>query len=761
MIDETILHYKILEKLGEGGMGVVYLAEDKNLERKVAIKFLPRHISENTEERQRFKLEAKAAAKLNHPNIATIHSIEETDKEIFIVMEYIKGIELSNKIKEGIISTDEAVKIASQIAEGIEAAHKEGIIHRDIKSSNIMITESGTVKIMDFGLAKVKGTSKITKMDSTVGTIAYMSPEQSRGDEVDSKTDLWSFGVVLYEMLTGKMPFKGDYDQAIIYSILNEEPQPAEQIDKRLQHIIEKLLKKIPNERYGSAKEIADELRTIPEEETIKRTGKKKLNLSWIIAGAAIIVVAIALFLFMPSSKTIKEKVTIKTIAVLPFADLSPKKDQGYFSDGLSGELINVLSKNPKLRVTARTSSFSFKGTNADIKTIASKLNVKNILEGSVQKAGNKLRISADLVNVKTDATLWSGIYNGTMKNIFALQDSISDNVAEALNAALLGIKASSTEQKTDPDAYNDYLLGNHFYELEGKEYWNKAEEYYEKAIAIDSNYAPAWVGLSIVHSNQADNGYVRVDVGYRKARKEIRKALELNPNLADVYAQLGNIKSSHAWDWKGADEAFKKGLQLEPENTNVIFGASYLEWILGRYDKATKLAHRIIRIDPVNVRGYLSLAYLNYYNGLYDESIAVSRKCLELNPQIRGAHMISGFDYIEKGKLDSALAEIKKEPEPWMRNSAIVIIYYALGRKKEAAEKMKNFIKKFQYVGAYQVAEIYAFMDEKDKAFRWLERAYRQHDTGCITIKGDPLLHNIIKDPRYTAFLKMMKLPL
>ncbi len=760
MIGETILHYKILEKLGQGGMGVVYLAEDQNLERKVALKFLPKHIAENAEERQRFKIEAKAAAKLNHPNIATIYSIEEADEQLFITMEYIKGVELSDKIKSGIIPKDDAVKMALQIADGLEAAHNEGIIHRDIKSSNIMITDNGVIKIMDFGLAKLKGTSKLTKMGSTVGTIAYMSPEQSRSDEVDTRTDLWSFGVVMYEMLTGKVPFRGDYDQAIIYSILNEEPQPAVEIDKGLQQIITRALKKNPDERYNSAGEIAEELRNLNKGGEIKKA-KSNAKLPWLIAGAVIVVIAIALYLFMPSSKTGEEAKTIKTIAVLPFTDLSPAKDQGYFSDGLSGELINVLSKNPKLRVTARTSSFSFKGTNADIKTIASKLNVSNILEGSVQKAGNNLRISADLVNVETDATLWSNTYNGTMNNIFALQDSISGNVADALNAALLGSNKSATEKKTDPEAYNDYLLGNHFRDLGGNENFEKAEEYYYKALSIDSTYAPAWVGLSSVHGSQASNGYLPVNEGYKNARNEIDKALQLNANLADAYAQLGNIKSNHDWDWAGADEAFKKGLKLDPENTRIINGASALAMALGRLDEANKLIRRSIEIDPLNLDGYINLSTNTYYSGLYDESIAASRKCLELNPQFRGSHMFISFDYLQKGKLDSALAEINKEPEPWMQKSGLAIIYFAIGRKRDADDELSEFIKDFQDVGAYQVAEIYAYRNEKDKAFQWLDRAYRQRDAGCTFINGDPLMRNIVKDTRYAAFLKKMKLPL
>ncbi len=759
MAGKTISHYEILDKLGEGGMGVVYLAQDIKLERKVAIKFLPRHISADPEEKGRLTVEAKAAASLNHPNISTIYSIEEVDDDIFIVMEYIEGKELKRLIRTGSASSipvNDAISYSKQIVEGLAAAHKKGIIHRDIKSSNIMITDDGIVKIMDFGLAKVKGSAQLTNVGSTVGTTAYMSPEQASGKEVDYRADIWSFGVVLYEMLTGKMPFRGDYDPAIIYKILNEEPEPAAGIDDRLQHIISKCLAKDPDDRYQSAGEIAEELATANKGSTPRRLSR----LPWMIAGAAVMVLAVALYFLLATPKTVKETKEIKTIAVLPFDDLSPKKDQGYFSDGLSDELINTLAKNPMLRVTAHTSSFSFKGKGLDIRTIAAKLNVTNILEGSVQKEGNLLRVSTDLVNVRTDATLWSNTYNGTMANIFSLQDSISGAVAAALDAALLGNSKLAPEQKTDPQAYNDYLLGEHFFTLSGKENFENAAKYFEKAVSIDSSYAPSWVGLSSVHEAQAEQGYVPTDEGYLEARKEVRRAIEIDPNLSSAYAQLGRIKMVYEWDWSGADKSFNKALQLEPGNAVAIGSTALLKAALGKFDEAIALLHKSVAIDPLRTIGYLDLGAISWYAKLPDESIGYLRKCLEINQKYHMAHLYMGFVYLEKGNPDSALTEMLKENEPSWGMQGLAIVYYALGRKEESNRVLAEYIKQFKESGAFQIAEIYAFRNEKDEAFRWLERAYDQRDPGLTLMGGDPLLNNIVNDPRYAVFLKKMKLP-
>ena len=765
MIGKTILHYKILEKLGEGGMGVVYLAEDTKLERKVAIKFLPRHIAGNSEERERFKIEAKAAAALNHPNIATIHAIEESGDDTFIVMEYIDGKELKSIVethRDASLQTDDIIDFAIQIAEGLEAAHKKGIIHRDIKSSNIMIANDGKVKIMDFGLAKVGKGKQLTQIGSTVGTIEFMSPEQTRGEEVDHRTDIWSFGVVLYEMITGKIPFKGDYDQAVIYSILNEEPEPLNDVDEGIKHIVRKSLAKNPDERYQSPAEIANELRTISKGGTIKKTAKQ-LKLPWMITGAIAIVIAAVIYFFVPLQKNIEEenKEVTKTLAVLPFLDLSVNKDQEYFSDGLSGELISALAKNPKLRVISRTSSFIFKGKDVDIKTIALKLNVKNILEGSVQKSGNNLRIMADLINAETDATLWSNTYKGTLNSIFALQDSISESVAKALNIALLGKDNKPRTWKTDPEAYNAYLLGIHFYSLYSKDDLAKAVSYFQKALSIDPGYAPAWIQLAAVHSIQADYGDLPVDEGYHKARLEVEKALELDSNYVPAFSRMGRIKIMYDWDWAGADKYFKKALKLEPEYTGALNGAASLAVTFGKFDEAITLINRLIQLEPVRSGLYYNLGYYKLCAGLYDESIIAFRKCLELNPRGPGSHMSIGFNFLEKGEPDSALAETNIENRPFLKMFGLAMVYHKLGRKKEADEILAKFIKENHKTAAYQIAEIYSYRDESDKAFEWLDRAYNQRDGGLSSIKGDPTFKNIRNDPRFNEFLKKMKLPL
>jgi serine/threonine protein kinase/tetratricopeptide (TPR) repeat protein len=770
MVGSTVSHYKILEKLGEGGMGVVYKAHDTKLDRNVALKFLPTNIISSADDIARFEQEAKAISALNHQNIATIFDVDDAEGRKFLVLEFIPGGTLKSKIKK-LKSEDKEFSIAdvidcgTRMAEGLAHAHKHHIVHRDIKSDNVMLTEEGIVKITDFGLAKLQGASHLTRTGSTVGTLAYMAPEQLRGEDIDHRADLFSLGVVLYEMTTSRLPFRGEHDAALTYSIANEEPLSVkslrQSVPPALETIIMKCLQKDRTLRYQTADEIAADLgrlrhETIGSVKTVVATERSKLP--WIIA-AAVVLAAAGVYLFMPSAKNVQNNEEVKTIAVLPFSDMSPNRDQEYFSDGLSEEVLNVLAKNPKLRVTSRTSAFSFKGTNTDIKTIASKLNVKHILEGSVRKSGNALRITAQLIDVETDAHLWSDTYDGTMDNVFAVQDTISRSVAEALNIALLG--KEDVRKNSSPEAYNAYLLGNHFFDLRGRENLEKSIGYYKYALSIDSNYAHAWERLAAVHSTQADNGYVAVDEGYRQARQEAERALGLDPNLADAHVRMGWIQLSYDWNWSGADESYRRALELDPGNAGVISAAASLSRTRGRSEEAILLLYRAVELDPVRPIGYNNLGVQTYSAGLLDESLAAFRKVLELNPEYPGAHMNIGRVYLEKRKPDSALAEMMAEPQSAWQMCGLALVYFARGNKEEASNVLAQFIKEYENDAAYQIAEIYAYWGDVDKSFEWLERAYKQRDGGLSEMKADPLLRNIEKDPRYAAFMRKMKLPL
>ncbi len=766
MIGKIISHYKILEKLGEGGMGVVYKAEDTKLKREVAIKFLPHYISSNEEEQKRFEIEAQAAASLNHPNITTIHSIEEADGQVFIVMEYIDGKELKDIVgayRDMPLSINDVLNYAIQIAAGLEAAHKKGIVHRDIKSGNIMITQDGNVKIMDFGLAKIGKGSQVTKIGSTVGTIAYMSPEQARGEELDHRTDIWSFGVVLYEMLTGKQPFKGDYDQAVIYSILNTEPELASKlnlVDVHLKTIINKALQKEPDKRYQTANELLNDLAAVRSGHSLNFKEKNGLPKKVWITGAillTLIVTALLLKNFLPVFQT--QNVTI---AVLPFSDLSPAKDQAYLGDGLAEQLLNNLANIGNLKVIAKTSSFALRDKNLTIQDLAGKLNVSNILEGSVQKIGNRVRITAQLIDASNGYGLWSETYDRDLNDIFEIQDDICGSVIKELKVKLLGIYTlSSGKKKEDPQAYNACLQGSYFHNLRGKEYLEKAVYYFEQALKIDSNYARAWAGLALVHSSQADFGYMPAESNNKKALLESEKALELDPTMAEAYSTIGWIKRIYYWDWTGADKAYQRALELARGNSGILIGTGALASTLGRFDEAIRLNQQDIELNPLSVIAYINLGLRTYYVGQLDKAEKMIRKALEMNPQFPGAYALLGKIFITKLNHQKALSEMQKEQDPLWSLYGLALAYYAVGKKEEADSSLDEFIEKYQGDAAFQVAEIFAFRRDIDNAFKWLELAYRQRDSGLATIIGDPLLMNIKKDPRYSVFLKKMKLPL
>ncbi|MCZ6776598.1 MAG: protein kinase, partial [Ignavibacteria bacterium] len=507
MVGRTISHYKILEKLGEGGMGTVYKAQDLKLDRSVALKFLPSYLSQAEEEKKRFVHEAKAASALDHPNICTIHEIDQTeDGQMFIAMACYEGKTVKEKIEHGPPPLDQAIDITIQVAQGLAKAHSQGIIHRDLKPANIMVTNDGMVKILDFGLAKLAGQTKLTKTGATLGTAAYMSPEQVKGVSADHRIDIWAFGVVLYEMVTGKQPFAGDYEQAVMYSIIHEEVEPMttlrNEVPPELEQLVQKAMNKDANERHENMDELLAEL------ELVKH--------SFVAEDVR--------------SSTRKEK-PLPSIAVLPFVNMSAHSENEYFSDGLAEELINALTKIKGLQIVARTSAFSFRGKEIDIREIGRKLNVRTVLEGSVRKAGNRLRITVQLVKVADGYQLWSERYDKEMDDVFAIQDEISLAIVERLKVELLSEeKATLAKRYTEnPEAYSLYLKGRYYWNKRTAEGFRKAIENFRTAIAEDPTYASAYAGLADSYALLGDVGVTAIPPkeAFSNAKTTVQKALE------------------------------------------------------------------------------------------------------------------------------------------------------------------------------------------------------------------------------------------
>jgi len=649
MIGKTISHYKILEKLGEGGMGVVYKAQDIQLQRLVALKFLPPHIADNTEEKARFIHEAQSASALNHTNITTIYEIDEFEGQMFIVMEYCEGKTLKQVIEKETLSIKKVLDIGIQICEGLAMAHEKGIVHRDIKSDNIMLTPRGQVKIMDFGLAKLKGATKLTKTRSTIGTLAYMSPEQAQGEEVDSRSDIFSFGVVLYELLTGKLPFGGEHQAAIVYSIINEEPQPVarynNKVSAELERIVFKALAKDREDRYQHADELLADLRRERKSLDYIKTGTlaqpvetqkplKKKMLPLVLAGLAVVILIVGYFALLNKKEPESGR---KMLAVLPFENLGVP-EQEYFAAGITEEITTHLAKVSSLGVISRTSVLQYKNTRKTIQQIGKELGVQYLLEGTIlwDKSGvtSRVRINPQLIRVKDGTHVWAESYDRVLEQIFALQSDIAEKVASALNITLL-----EAEQRYITAKPTENLEAYEYY-LRGKDYTNRhygerdaSIKMYEKAVEIDPTFALAYADLSREHSFMYWAYYDRTDKRLNKAKEAVDRALELNPDLPEAHWALGIYYYWGSRDYDRALEQFAIGQKGQPNNSDLLAAIGFVQRRQGKFQQAVTNLKKASELDPLSSDKAEELAMTYRVMRKYAEAVYYIDRAISLAP--------------------------------------------------------------------------------------------------------------------------------
>jgi serine/threonine protein kinase len=742
MIGKTISHYKILAKIGEGGMGVVYKGEDTKLRRTVALKFLPQELMKDSEAKERFVQEAQAAAALDHPNICTVHEIEEADGQTFIAMAYIEGQSLKEKINAGPVEINRAINIAIQVAEGLREAHERGVVHRDVKPANIILTEKGQAKIMDFGLAKLSWGVDLTKTAMIMGTAAYMSPEQAKGETVDYCTDIWSLGCVLYEMLSGMRPFKNRYDQAILHSVLYEEPESIgnlkSDLPEEVENIISKCMQKDPKNRYSDMGNLLRDLKSIPLED---KSGSSR-------------------------TETAEEK--LPSIAVLPFVNMSADPENEYFSDGLSESIINVLSQLNNFKVVARTSAFSFKGKDVNIREIGKELNVENVLEGSVQKAGNRLRITAQLISVKDGFHLWSKSFDRTLDDIFAIQDEISLQIINNLKVKLGKEEKSMLVKRytEDIEAYNLYLKGLYHLAKLTKEGCEKGLDFFHQVINRDPTYALAYAGISDCHSRNTWYYYRPPKEELPKALAFAEKAIALDNQLSEAHVSLGYTKMLYDRDWDGAGRELRRGIELNPGNALAHNYYSVYFAVLGEHDKSIKEAQKALDLDPTSLWMMINLGMRYYYNCQFDMCLKNIQKAIDLDPNSFLGHYYSAYPLMCMAKYKEAIqaaqkaAELLGEYTPHIL-AALGLAHALAGERVEAEDILKN-LKALSDKGTipmFIIPWIYIALDERDKAFEWMERASEENDPLFMWIKSDPIINRLKGDPRYKAMLKKLGL--
>lgn len=813
-------HYRILKKIGAGGMGEVYLAEDMRLRRKIALKVLPENIAQDKDRLRRFEQEAFAASALNHPNILTIYEFGAEDKTHFPAAEFVEGETLRERMRGGErLTIGKALDVAAQTVSALAAAHESGIVHRDIKPENIMIRRDRLVKVLDFGLAKLlEKKAETTDAEAEtraqiktapgmiMGTAGYMSPEQSRGKAADARTDIFSLGCVLYEMLTRRQPFFGETIGDTIAAILTKEPAPPTNLNREipaeLERIVLKTLAKDVEERYQTAKDLLVDLKRLKKQielgAEIERTAStnKQIDLSGenktrilsaqtttssaeYIAGEiknhkigfvvlSVLILAAAGFGYWFFANRSANTKQIESIAILPFVNESGNADVEYLSDGMTETLIGSLSQIPKLNVKARSSVFRYKGKDTNAQTIGRELNVQAILNGRVVQRGNDLTLYVELVDAATENSLWKQTYNKTMTNLVALQTDIARDVADKLKVKLSGADEQKlTKNYTEnAEAYQLYLRGRYHYSKLTPSEIETGISYLRQAIEVDPGYALAYAGLSDAYRSFAVAGDMQPTEFLPKAKAAANRAIELDDTLSEAHTALGVAVFWGEWNWSVAENQYKRALELDPKNADAYLYYAHLLSILGRHAEALAEVKLAREIEPLNLRINALEGLFLIHAGRNDEALARFQKTFELDPNFWLAHNFAASAYIEKGMFAEAVAEARRSRELYDGGSQpIALEGYALGKsgkRTEARTVLEELLKSSttRYVTPYHIALIYNGLDERDKTLELLERAFEQHSPRMVFLKVEPKWNNLRDEPRFQDLLLRVGLP-